>query len=334
MPQQRVVMGRGDGIERTDKVYFLSSTFTYDSMYYADGGPVYAADMGWKTGTMRELSNAGCPVSVIDLRIEEEEQSSVAALIVEQPKRLFVLTVSDPYLSHQESPYYQLLFKMARYPNVVYLSRYQPVELTGRLLDFVGPGRFVVSHYPYVPERRPFTKAPGRTRRILLSGAITSEIYPERDQFYRRLRANPLLRGFVAHLWHPGYPDVGDRQTHQFVGAAYLALLSGFRFMFVSGSRYDLEFLKYSECGYAGCVPVGFPPATFPAELRDCILPIDLDNPMRSILRIVTRLAADLDARAARFAALQQELRSPRRLNSALDAFLDVRLVALSSRSR
>ncbi len=314
------------------KQYFLSSRFDYSLFYYSDGGPMYADDMGWQALRFDDIEAARPTVSLVDLKLVPEEQSALASLIERSPSRLFMLTVSDPYLHHAESPYYRFLLDMARHPNVVYLSKYQPLLFTGQLRDRVGPDRFFVCHHPYVATRAVAGPGGPRRRRVLFSGAMNESIYPERLRLHQLRRRNPALRLMVAPLEHPGYPDVGDRLKHPIVGEAYLRLLATYRFMFLSGSRFELEFLKYRECGYAGCVPVGFAPATFADDLRECVQPLDLTRPVRSLFALLRRPEAELVAVAARFAELQARDRAPSLLNARLDAFCAAYLPALGSR--
>ena len=50
------------------------------------------------------------------------------------------------------------------------------------------------------------------------------------------------------------------------VGDAYIKELSRYRYAAVCSSRLRLEFLKYREIAYAGCVPIG----DLPGTLSDC----------------------------------------------------------------
>jgi hypothetical protein len=310
--------GRGS----IDKAYFLSDLYPYHLMFLVDSGPQYGRDMEWPTAPVSSLADDTRRVAIIDNRIAPTEIAALAALIPRQPDRLFVFTIVDPFTKQNEDgPYREFLLSLAASPNVLFLSKYHPCEFSDTLRRAVGGDRFVVVHYPYVVSReRPHVDH--RSKRMIFAGAIDAAVYPERYHLYEAIRSRPWLRMLIHHLEHPGYAEVGDPVVHQKVGDRFIEYLANYRFMFMSGSRCELEFLKYRECAYAGCVPVGAAPATFDAELRECILPLDPADPRRTLRKYRNLPAAELDQRAARFAELQRTTRSPAVLNDSLDAFL------------
>jgi len=315
------------------KQYLISPTFPYDRLICADAGPRFAADMGWSCAPLEELEANRTPVAIIDNRITIEDIAFLRQKIPVLKNCLFALMVGDPYRERRKEPYYEFLFQMTDCSNVVYLNKVQPVEVTRELLQAVGEDRFTVIYHPFI-KARCLQLAPShrRSHRILFSGAFDETIYPERLRFYNAYRRNVILRLLVRHLWHPGYPDIGDQLVHRYIGDEFIRLLTNYRFMYVSGSRYELEFLKYRECAYAGCVPVGFPPATFPKSLRDCMLPVDLNHVTISVLRMMRIPKAELVRRATTFADVQEALRNPDRLNRDLDSFLEKYLGMMAGR--
>ena len=170
----------------------------------------------------------------------------------------------------------------------------------------------------------------GPYRRLLLDmAAEPNVVYPERTELHSALRRQPLLRLVIRHLKHPGYPDVGDPVVHRHIGGDFARLLADYRFMVVSGSRCDLEFLKYRECAYAGCVPVGLAPASFPTELRESVLLIEPARPWQSLKRQLRLPGTEIARRAKVFADLQHSYRNPGLLNRELDRFLHRRLLRI-----
>ena len=246
------------------KQYFLSSTYPYDRMFLVDSGPQYGEDMGWSSASLAAIGSSPARVAIIDHRITRADVPDLAAAVRAMPGRLFVFTIVDPFTQHNDDgPYRDLLFELMAEPNVVFLSKYQPIEFTARVQAAAGEARFLVLHYPYVAARVAGPDTRPRSRRMIFAGAINAKVYPEREQLYHALRHQPWLHLLMRHLEHPGYPEVGDPLVHQHIGDRFVALLAGYRFMFVSGSRCALEFLKYRECAYARCVPVGFPRRPF-----------------------------------------------------------------------
>ncbi len=74
----------------------------------------------------------------------------------------------------------------------------------------------------------------------------------------RRLRyILPRYRRNFDLLEHPGYPNIGEQLRHNLIFDKFVKFIGGYKYFFVDPSRADLEFLKYTECAYAGCLPVG-----------------------------------------------------------------------------
>ena len=325
-------MTEGTAVRGTLKRYILSPSYRYDLLISPDAGPRYGEDMGWPLLPLGALGASVAGVAVVDSRLTPGELAELGGVIGASPSRLFVLTIVDPFhQQNEDGPWRQFMLDQVSAPNVVFLSKYHATEFTAQLQERAGADRLIALHYPYVASREVQAPSGRRRRKVIFAGAINRAIYPERALLYDALQHKPWLRLLVRHLTHPGYPDVGDPVVHEHIGDRFVRLLAQYRLMFVSGSRCNLEFLKYRECGYAGSVPVGHAPASFPQELRDCILPLDLSNPGPQLWRYLRLPAGELDQRAARFAQLQRQLRNPAALNAQLDDFLRPHLARLAA---
>lgn len=305
------------------KILLLSQEFDYDTMITCDAGPQYALRMGWHCDRLGRADEYMDWVTVIDNRITAAECDRLEAYLIAHPDRLFLLKVVDPFREGCESHwYYRFLFRVKDLPHVSFLSVYQPTEIVADLDDATGNRKMAVIPYPFQDEYGITAPLKQRKKQLIVSGALHFRLYPERQQLQRQVRRNPLLWSKVHRLKHPGYPDTGQSQRHRVIGKAYVEYLSRFQFMFVSPSRCGLEFLKYGECAYAHCIPVGKPPETFGGRLRSTFLDLDLDHLARSLRRIFSIPLAELEEIADRYYEAMQAERNPALLNAHLDEFL------------
>jgi hypothetical protein len=267
-------------------IYLLSESFPYERTICDDAGPGYARRHQWPTRPLQALAQVAphAPV-VIDNRLTQDELAAVGEQLPHLSRHPVYFKVVDPHWECLAQPYYQHLARLARLPHVFYVGPYQPTRLTGFLSELAGRDAYV--NLPFAYERaRELPLATGPREHLLsVSGAADPTYYPERAAILHALRRHWLARWQASILPHPGYPDAGHTLKHRITGDAYIAYLARHRFMYVEPSRDRLEFLKYSECAYAGCVPVGRAPATFEPELASLVLPLES-----------TRLAGDYGA--------------------------------------
>jgi len=141
-------------------------------------------------------------------------------------------------------------------------------------------GRPAYLHVPfaYDPSRELPLANTARRINICLSGATDPYYYPERAALLSAVRRHQWTEPDVSILPHPGYPDVGHELKHQITGEAYLQFLARHRFAYVEPGREGLEFMRYSECAYAGCIPVGRFPGSSEPTLASLILPLESSN--------------------------------------------------------
>lgn len=266
--------------------YLLSEQFAYEKTIHADAGPDYARRHGWPSASLGQLS-AELPDGpvLIDNRVTEEEMAALSRLLPRLAGRPVYLKVIDPYWECIRQPYYRWLLTLTRLPHICFVGPYPLTGMTGLLRELSRPDAYLHLPYAYEAERELPLAQPSRTRLLAVSGAARADIYPERAAVLRAVRRHWWSARQVSVLPHPGYPDVGQSARHTITGTTFLQYLSQHRFMYLEPSCENLEFLKYTECAYAGCVPVGRAPATFPEELRRMVRPLES-----------SRLVADLRA--------------------------------------
>jgi hypothetical protein len=287
-----------------------------------DAGSGYAQRMGWEYSGLDKWKQYRDYLNIIDCRISEAECEWVENLIQQQRQTQFVLRIVDPYYSCHSQAYYRLLFRVKDWENVRFLSPYQPTELVKQLQEAAGDRKVIWLPYPFIVENNVTTNMAGRRKQVIFSGARNPHLYPERQAFISAVRRNPLLWGKVHHLKHPGYPDTGQPQQHMIVGKYYIQYLSKFRWMFISPSRCRLEFLKYSECANAGCVPVGQPPDSFSNRLRQCFISLDFERLYDSFCYLFSMPFDELQAIANEYRLAMTEERNPALLNDQLNELI------------
>lgn len=299
--------------------YLLSESFRYETTIHADSGPGYASRQGWTIARLPELASASAhgPV-IVDNRVTEAETPALTDAIRRLSPSLVYVKIVDPYWECIRYPYYHWLLELVRLPNVCLLGPYQAVGLTSLLVRNVGAHRYLHIPYAYEPELERPLDLDRRKGFLVVSGAAYAEFYPERAALLRALRKHRWSSRDVTVLPHPGYPDVGHVAKHQITGGRFVEFLARHRFMYLEPSRDELEFLKYSECAYAGCVPAGRPPATFDAGLRALFAPVESSR-LRDDLKQLRRIssAESLDRVQRYRSALAQE-RSRDTLNARL----------------
>lgn len=249
--------------------YIISDLLDYSKLICQDAGPGYAKTMGWPAISLNNLSQVQLTdIIVIDNRLGFKEFAIVQELILNNPNVIFILRIVDPYFHNIAEPYYQWLIKIALSKNVKILSPYQPTELT---LFFEKTTEKKILHVPYVYEKQKeldLLNLDSRLNKIIISGAISDEIYPYRSSIWLKSRRS-LSRIFYDVLKHPGYAELSEQSfSHSVIGESYIQHLAQYKFMLICGSRCKIEFLKFNECIYAGCLPIGNPPETYPEHLK------------------------------------------------------------------
>ena len=245
--------------------YLLSSVFDYSKLIAPDAGPEFAEDYGWETITFGDLNEVNADVIIVDQRHTSEELDLLLRS-ASCHRKVFVYRIVDPFWPfHRDHPYYRLLDSLLDHPRVHFMLTYQPSGITALYWGRCRRSRFILAPYVYNSlSELPLDHAK-RFHKVALSGSIDRWVYPVRYQMNRISRLPPL-RFMTDRLVHPCFSDIGTPMRHKKIGNEYLQWLSGYKFAFLCSSRSRLEFLKYREIAYAGCVPVG----DLPATLLDC----------------------------------------------------------------
>jgi len=299
--------------------YLLSEKFAYETTIHADAGPAYARRQGWTAAPLAKFREA-VPhgPTLIDNRVTVEEAADISRQLPALARHPVYVKVVDPYWEHIRNPYYQWLIHLTRFPNVCFIGPYLATGLIALLRDLSRPDAYVHLPYAYETERaRPLSAdAPGKF--LVFSGAVNPSVYPERSALLRAMRRHWWLARRIDVLPHPGYPDIGQQARHNVTGDRYIEFLAAHRFMYLEPSRDRLEFLKYSECAYAGCAPVGRAPASFPAELGELVLPLESGNFRADFRRLARMSPAASSEVAQRYREALKRVRAPAVLNVSL----------------
>lgn len=302
-------------------VYLLSTELDYGRCIARDCGPSYAKDHGLQTMPWTDAASLPSEVvRVVDTRLQPAEQTALESEMDRTPEVLYLLSVGDPFWEEsRKTPYYDFLLRTASRRNVAYVSRYAPSEFTLQLPQ----EKVVVVPYAYVSryevQRRSMDS---RKRRMFVAGRPTRELYPLRNAVVKRYQRSPLWRLLVHRLGHPGYPDGSDPVLkHEVLHGAFLEEAARCRFMMCDATRCGMELLKYRECGYAGCVPVGEAPASFPEELRSLVFSLQPDLVGLNLLRVLMMNNSRATDRAGKYRQALQEYRAPGVLQETLKTF-------------
>ncbi len=307
------------------KILLISNDYDYSKMITTyDAGPGYAANMGWQYDSIDKISLYLDSINIIDNRISEAECFKLEEYVLSHTNNFFVFKIVDSYYEWcQNHWYYRFLFRIKKLVNVLFLTNYIPTEIVKELNDDTNNKKMVFIPYGFNNNHKidnDFTK---RIKKVIFSGNQDRYVYPYRYSFARSIKRNPLLWNKVKFLKHPGYPDIGQKLTHQMIGNKYIEYLSRFKFMFISPSRCGLEFLKYGECAYAYCVPIGKAPASFSSTLKEFFIELNFDNLAKSIRYIFSIPESELKDIAENYYFTLKQERSPDFLNSKLDDFLN-----------
>lgn len=254
-----------------------------------DAGPGYASSMGWESEFLSASIHLGNEIIyVVDNRISESECQLVEALIIRFPKVFFLLKVVDPYYENTSCHFfYYFLAKSSRFSNAYLYSVYEPKELV-KFISELYNDRIIYIPYPYDEALEiSLSNVKDRKKQVLITGAVNRFIYPYRAAVWKSSR-RLLTRFLFPQLNHPGYPELDNSEfKHQIIGSRYIEYLSNYRYMLVCPTRASIELLKFQDCAYAGCLPVGIAPDSFPPEIKSLILPMDAEQPIKSFICIV-----------------------------------------------
>lgn len=306
-----------------DKIFILSEEFDYSKMITYDAGPNYALGMGWQSDYLDNIGLYQESIIIIDNRITETECFELEKYIESKQDMSFLCKVNDPFEEFcRNHYYYKFLFRIKDLPNVSFLTNYIPQEVVKDLEMSTTEKKVIFIPYPFNDNFNINTNLISRTKKILFSGNQCRSVYPYRYQFIKKIKFNPCLANKVHILQHPGYPDINQKLVHNIIGNRYIEYLSKYMFMFISPSRCGLEFLKFSECAYARCVPIGKAPLSFSPKLKEFFLELDFDNLYRSVKYIFSIPISELEDMSKNYYLTYQKERNSELLNAKLEKIL------------
>lgn len=295
-------------------VYFHSDTHAYDKAIYPGVGPAFARPFSWESRPISRIGEGDCDCAIVDNRLEPgdiEQLTRHLALPPSSRPPLF-FRISDPDMPATTNPCTRFIFDCADHPGVHYATTYDP---EGPVLAFTRPlrvSRVVGLPYAYDSSREIDIPLAGRRRRIFLSGSNSRTLYPLRYALRRSRSRLPWLRLVIVDLNHPGYPEDGQPPRHGITHARFVSFAAQFTHFFLCGARYNVELMKYVECAYAGCVPVGVPATSLSATAGQYFRPYTARG--FDLLRDVCQAMPTLEERAAGYRAAMRELRAPARI--------------------
>jgi len=308
--------------------FITGGSGTLASLICRDAGPAYARSLQLPCSGVEFLREpaASREMLIIDNTLSDEEVGSVRQFIERQLTPVLLKT-GDPYwvrgnYGKHKSAYSALFETHCCLPNVAILSPYEPSEWLQMVMDKFHP-KLLVLPYPYLAEAElPLGLAAFGVRqdRAILTGALSGRKYPRRAMVHRLRYLLPWYRRNFDLLVHPGYPNLGQPRRHNLIFDDFVKFISGYKYFFVDPSRANLEFLKYSECAYAGCVPVGSPATSLPPAAQRLIL----ETPQ--FLKSMREPAASRDRRhfdsACEYRAIMSKARNSGDMRKRLEAFV------------
>jgi len=301
---------------------------TLESLICRDAGPAYAKSLRLPCSGVEYLRQHASTreTVIIDNTLSNGEVSSVQEFIERQHTPV-LLKSGDPYwvrgnYGKHKSAYSALVETHCCWPNVAILSPYEPSEWLKMVMEKFHP-KLLVLPYPYLVEaERPLELQHfgARQDRAILTGALSGRKYPRRAKVHRLRYLLPRYRRNFDLLVHPGYPNLGEPRRHNLIFDDFVKFISGYKYFFVDPSRANLEFLKYTECAYAGCVPVGVPAASLPAAAQRLILATS------QFLKSMREPAASRNRRhfeaAREYRAIMSKSRNSEDMRARLEAFV------------
>lgn len=258
--------------------FVVSHAHDHQKKICRDTGPRYAESLGLAWVDITSVDPAGCDALIIDNDLSDAEVG-LARRLIDRESVPVLLKMVDPYWGREnraptQRPYIRLVEEACSRANVGILSVYEPREWLADLVSRQRP-RCVVLPYPYLVDQELPLDAENfsaRRDRAILTGRISRRRYPLRAQLALRRMFSWRYRKNIEVLRHPGYPDIGHTLQHSILFDNFVRFLAGYRYCYLCPSRADLEFLKYTECAYAGCVPVGVAASSIAREAHECFL--------------------------------------------------------------
>lgn len=301
-------------------LYLLSDTINYNLLICDDAGPGYAHNMGWECIYLNSIEPIpDQTVIVVDNRIQESELNKLNALLIKYHHLQFFFKIVDPYDYNTTHYYYKFLSKISLYKNACLLSVYEARELTV-VLKAEFKDRFIHLPYPYIKDKEIDTIK--KKNKVIISGSLNQDVYPYRYNIWKKVTRSVSRLPFFSIIKHPGYRELNTVDNHSppIIKEAFVKYLSRFKYMLLCPGRCGIEFLKYNECAYAGCVPVGIAPDSYPEDIKDLFIELMPEHLMKHILSIIFR--KNNQNVVSDFRDFLNKTRNPMLLNKILNDFI------------
>ena len=257
----------------TNLIYVTSASHNYNGYIPEDAGPIWSDLIGIPHSELSNTKFIDENIYIVDPLLSSKEVISLSQ-VIRNTSAIFALRVIDPYWPpYDTNAVRALAFEFAQNKRVGVISPYQPTEINQYIYMALGPKRYHISPYPYdIRKEIDFELDSPRMNKIAITGANEKNIYPLRFfARYKRL-TNLRWRAFTTDLRPMGYRIMVN--PRQISGSNYIDYLARHSMMFLCPSRSNVEFLKYRECAYAGCMPVGLAPNTLPSEAMNAFFTI------------------------------------------------------------
>lgn len=242
-------------LENYNILYLISNSFDYSKMICSDNGPEYSKDRGWATSKLN-IQDFGNKILVVDNRIYPQDEPYLRYLLRNTTNKI-VFKVVDGMEDAINNYVNQFLLSIPPKENIYFYSPYQSSYVFDLLKKKHGTSRCYFLPYVYNPDYEiPFDLGKKKNK-LIVSGSISQYAYPIRWKIHTETHRKWWSFFKVDYLPHSGYPDIGMKQRHTITNEKYIQFLSHYMFMLVSPSVWDYELLKFRECAYAGCYPVG-----------------------------------------------------------------------------
>jgi hypothetical protein len=309
-------------------VYFLSPRHPYETVIYSGVGPRYAQIFGWPTASLETIAKADCDIGIIDNRLMNTDLDLIDVFLAQRQRRFPIFfKLSDPDMPTYREEVTRYIFRQANVPGVHYISIYDP---EGPLQDFMATlsrSHVLRLPFPYDAKQEVECEFDDRRRAVFLSGSADPRpLYPLRSRLRRQIWVNPLLRLVVTDLPHPGYPERGEAPRHDLVFERFVRRAAQYSHFFLCPTRYRSELMKFVECAYAGCVPIGEAPNSLKDHVGRCFISYS-GHPMQ-LFKSVMSTRGEMQARAAEYRSIVRTLRDPARLVASFkEQILDVALL-------
>ena len=302
-----------------EKIFFVSRTYPFQLGIYPGAGPEFGEAYGWEVRAIDEMAASRCDVGIVENRLDAADLEHLERFLSRRPSPPFpvLFKISDPEMPISRNPGVRYILGKRDSPGVHYLSVYEPAGPVREFFSSLGSSRVVHAPYPYDARRELDRALSGRSRRIFLSGARHRRLYPLRESMFRRLTFNPVTRYTTTRLVHPGYPRGGTQLRHRIIGGSYIEYAARYTHLFLDPSRYGVELMKYTECAYAGCVPIGAVPRSLVLAVAACF--VECEGRARELWRAVRMPIDEMVAIARAYRLAMRAERDPGRLNAEVD---------------